>query len=59
MSKINRVLFLGSKQLGLRVLQEMHSLSPETLIGAVTIDDTNDTRTKFSDFRAFGDKHAL
>jgi methionyl-tRNA formyltransferase len=59
MNSIDRVLFIGSKQLGLRVLQEMHSLSPETLIGAVTIDDTDDTRTKLNSFQAFTDRHAL
>ncbi len=59
MSKISRVLFMGSKQLGLRVLQEMYSLSPATLIGVVTIDDTNDTRTKFTDFQAFAERHGL
>jgi len=59
MSKINRVLFMGSKSLGLRVLQEIHTLSPDTLIGAITIDDSNDTRTKLTDFRAFSDDHKV
>lgn len=55
MKKKNRVLFMGSKSLGLRVLQEIHRLSPDTLIGAVTIDDHGDTRTKLTDFRTFTD----
>lgn len=59
MSKISRVLFMGSKLQGLGVLQEMHSLSPETLVGIVTIDDTHDSRTKFGDFQAFAAKHKL
>jgi methionyl-tRNA formyltransferase len=59
MSAISRVLFLGSKQLGLRVLREVHSLSPATLIGAVTIDDSSDTRTKFSDFQVFAKSHQV
>jgi methionyl-tRNA formyltransferase len=59
MSNISRVLFMGSKQLGLRVLKEMHSLSPTRLIGAVTIDDTDDTRTKFADFQAFAQEHGI
>jgi methionyl-tRNA formyltransferase len=59
MSKISRVLFLGSKQLGLRVLQEMHLLSPATLMGVVTIDDTTDTRTKFADFQVFAERHGV
>lgn len=59
MSKISRVLFLGSKQLGLRVLQEMYSLSPTTLIGALTIDDSDDTRTKFAAFHALAQTHGI
>ncbi len=53
MSNVNRVLFMGSKQLGLRVLKEVYSLAPNSLIGAVTIDDTNDTRTKYVEFKDF------
>ncbi len=41
---------MGSKHLGLRVLKEIHTLFPNTLIGAMTIDDTNDTRTALDDF---------
>src|SRR5688572_26850575 len=59
MKKINRVLFMGSKQLGCRVLQEIHYLSPETLIGILTIDDTNDTRTTFSEFQHIAQKNEL
>jgi methionyl-tRNA formyltransferase len=59
MSKISRVLFIGSKQLGLRVLQEIYLLSPATLIGVLTIDDTCDTRSKFTDFQAFAQSHGL
>jgi methionyl-tRNA formyltransferase len=59
MSNVNRVLFMGSKQLGLRVLREMYSLSPETLIGALTIDDTNDTRTALSGFQSFSNESNL
>ena len=59
MASISRVLFLGSKQVGLRVLQEIFSLSPETLIGVITIDDTNDSRTKLNDFEAYARRNAL
>jgi len=50
---------MGSKQLGLRVLQEMYLLSPETLIGILTINDTNDARTVFNDFQDFSDENQL
>jgi len=59
LATVNRVLFVGSKQLGLRVLQEMHSLSAESLVGVLTIDDRNDTRSVFPDFHEFSSNKAL
>jgi len=59
MNKINRVLFIGSKQLGLRVLKLMYSLSPKTLIGILTIDDSDDTRSVFADFQQFSNQNEL
>jgi len=50
---------MGSKQLGLRVLQEMYSLSPETLIGILTIDDNNDTRTVLNEFKKISNKNGI
>lgn len=49
----NRVLFMGSKQLGLRVLKEIHALAPDKLACIVTIDDRSDVRTKFDEFEEF------
>jgi methionyl-tRNA formyltransferase len=51
MQPLSRVLFLGSKALGLRVLQEMHALAPTSLIGAITIDDRADTRSTFAEWQ--------
>ena len=42
-----KVVFLRSKRLGLRVLQQIHCLSPETLCCAVTIDDCDDVRSEW------------
>ena len=53
MKKIERVLFIGSKQLGLDCLKTMYSQSKETLIGVMTFDDTADIRSKFYDFNDF------
>lgn len=55
----NRVLFIGSKQLGLRVLQEICSLAPHKLIGIMTIDDRSDTRTKYEEIIKFANTHQL
>ena len=42
-----KVLFVGSKKLGYLSLIKIHELDPESLIGVVTIDDTNDKRSYF------------
>lgn len=54
-----RLLFLGSKQLGLRVLTELADLFPQELVGIVTIDDTNDTRSAYRDFERFANGRQL
>ena len=53
MKKIERVLFIGSKQLGLDCLKTIYSQSKETLVGVLTFDDTSDGRSKFNDFIDF------
>jgi methionyl-tRNA formyltransferase len=53
MNKATKVLFIGSKQLGLKCLKTMHRLSPHTLVGALTFDDTNDSRSIFAQFQSF------
>jgi methionyl-tRNA formyltransferase len=50
MSQIKKVLFVGSKQLGLNCLEAMYKISPETLLGVLTFDDSSDTRSKHTDF---------
>jgi methionyl-tRNA formyltransferase len=54
---IRRVLFIGSKELGLAALQTLHRAAPETLAGVLTIDDAADRRSAISDFRAFATQH--
>ena len=54
MSKqISRVLFVGSKRLGLQVLTEMVKVSPGSVSAIVTIDDRSDTRGYLAEFQAF------
>ncbi len=53
MASIDSILFLGSKKLGLECLIEMNRLRPGTLLGVVTIDDRDDTRSTFSQFQRF------
>ena len=59
MTNINRILFMGSKQLGRRVLQEMYSLAPDKIIGVLTVDDRGDTRTKYEEIMQFANTHQL
>ncbi len=55
----NKVLFIGSKKLGLRVLTEMLALNSSVLIGAITIDDHADVRSVYEDFIAFCNEKKL
>lgn len=50
---------MGSKQLGLRVLKEVHALAPDKLAGILTIDDRSDVRTKFDEFEEFSKESGL
>jgi len=54
MGKIEKILFMGSKNLGLSVLKTIFCLTPEKLLGVLTFDDSNDgLRSKYDEFRAF------
>ncbi len=50
---IRRLLFVGSKAIGLNVLRLIHERMPERLMGAITIDDSNDCRSVYEDFTRF------
>ena len=50
---IKRVLFIGSKKLGISVLRTIHSASPDLLVGAVTLNDTADKRSVYHEFSEF------
>lgn len=50
-----RVLFLGSKKQGYKVFDTMHTLSPDTLVGVITFDDSDDTRSYHKNFKSQAD----
>lgn len=50
---VQRVVFVGSKALGASVLNALYSISPESLVGVVTVDDTSDVRCELDRFREF------
>lgn len=53
MTPIGRVAFLGSKPLGLKVLQTIHRLRPECLAAVVSFDDGSDPRGDLNGFKDF------
>lgn len=52
---IKKILFIGSKSLGLNFLKMLYDLSKPTEIIALTIDDSKDERSVFNSFIEFGD----
>ena len=48
-----RVLFIGSKESGYNLLNIIFSNSPDSLVGCVTVDDSDDSRSKLTDFSTF------
>lgn len=59
MATINKILFIGSKQIGLKCLSEIYSLSPDSLIGIITIDDRNEKRSVFVDLNSFASVNSI
>jgi methionyl-tRNA formyltransferase len=55
MTPISKVIFLGSKPLGLRVLKTIFRLRPESLEAIVTFDDTVDMRSDLTGFKNFSE----
>jgi methionyl-tRNA formyltransferase len=56
---MRRVLFVGSKKIGLSCLKEMYNLSKDSLIGVVTINDEDDTRSEFKNIQKFCKKNNI
>jgi methionyl-tRNA formyltransferase len=49
-----RLVFLGSKGSGLRLLRAIREVAPDALAGVITIDDRMDSRSALDEYRAFG-----
>lgn len=45
---------MGSKKLGLECLKQIYKSDPKKLIAIITIDDSNDLRSNYSEIQAFG-----
>lgn len=53
------ILFLGSKILGLRALEALQQVIPGQIVGVVTVNDTSDARSVFSEFENYCKQNAL
>jgi len=53
---INKVFFVGSKDLGHTIMEELYSIDSDSLGRIITIDDTEDKRSCYSRFKSFA-KH--
>ncbi len=51
--KVEKTVFIGSKNFGLEILKKMHSLDPNSLIGVITLDDSKDARSVLEEFRKY------
>ena len=56
MADSKRVLFIGSKQQGYAALETIFSVSRDSLIGILTLDDSGDTRTVLPRFMEFSER---
>lgn len=50
---IKRVLFMGSKSMGLKSLAEIYSRKPASIIGVMGLDDRDDSRSALPGFKEF------
>ncbi len=50
---VKKVVFVGSKPLGAKVLDALYTLAPQSLTGVVTYDDSTDIRCALPQFREF------
>lgn len=48
-----RVLFIGSKDTGLKLLKQLFGIAPDKIVGCITVDDSDDTRTVLNHFIHF------
>ena len=49
----NRVLLIGSKDIGFNLLQQMYKAAPQNFVGCVTFDDSSDTRSRYGDIKKY------
>ena len=53
---MKKAAFVGSKKLGVSVLEKMYQLAPDNLCAIITIDDSFDSRGVLNDYRQFSER---
>jgi methionyl-tRNA formyltransferase len=53
---MKRVAFVGSKKLGVSVLEDLYRVAPSNLCAVITVDDSRDVRCAFKSFQQFSKK---
>lgn len=53
---MKKITFVGSKILGVRVLEEMYRIAPDNLSAVITIDDSQDTRCALDSYQQFSQR---
>jgi methionyl-tRNA formyltransferase len=56
---VARVVFIGSKRMGLRCLTALHATCSSELVHIITFDDRSDTRHVFEELHCFGERHRI
>lgn len=59
MNAIKKVVFVGSKKLGLNCLKSIYNLKPDVLTDIITLDDSKDSRSILKDFEAFAKEKSV
>ncbi len=54
---LERVVFIGSKELGFSVLKELNRQFSDRLKACITVDDTGDSRSYLTEFRTYCSEH--
>ena len=54
-----RIVFLGSKTLGVRLLETMAAAAPGVVAAAITLDDRADSRSRFDDLARVASQHGI
>jgi methionyl-tRNA formyltransferase len=56
---ITKIVFLGSKQIGLQAIRTIHAIAPGITCAVISIDDRQDSRSVYDEFQAFSKQSGI